>query len=69
MLTKSSSLFFVFARDYYDQWEYWDDKVKMIDVKWIDCGHMEFMEEGQRDEGLIKGLLETVKLLKEIKEE
>ena len=66
MLTKSSSLFFVFSRDYYDDHEFWEDKVKIVDLKWIDCGHMEMLEEGVKDEGLIKGVKETIKLIREI---
>lgn len=69
MKTTSSSLFFVFARDYYDNWEYWEDKIKIVDVKWIDFGHMEELQVGEIDEGLIKGLNETIGLIKEIMEE
>ena len=46
MITKSSSLFFVFSRDYYDDYEYWEKKLKIVDIKWIDFGHMERMEPG-----------------------
>ena len=69
MITKSSSLFFVFSRDYYDDYEYWEKKLKIVDIKWIDFGHMERLEPGQRDTGLIHGLSEVVKLLNEIMNE
>ena len=52
-----SSLFFSFARDYYEEWETYDDKIKIVDVHLIDMCHMElFKDDTERDWGFIKGL-------------
>lgn len=59
-----SSLFFTFARDYYDESEKHEDKIKIIDVTLIDMCHMDVSEE--RDWGFIKGINECVKLMETI---
>lgn len=46
METKSASLFFVFSRDYYDDYQHWESKLKIVDVRWIDFGFMTILEEG-----------------------
>lgn len=52
-----SSLFFTFARDYYDTAEEIHDKIKVADVKLIDMCHMELLKEPtDKDWGFIKGL-------------
>ncbi|CDW79208.1 UNKNOWN [Stylonychia lemnae] len=62
-----SSLFFTFARDYYDEYELYDSQLKIVDVNLIDMCHMELMEKTEdKDWGFIKGLEETIKLLKDI---
>jgi hypothetical protein len=54
---KGSSLFFTFARDYFDEWQQYDDTLKIVDVKLIDMCHMELLKEDtDRDWGFIKGL-------------
>jgi len=65
---KGSSLFFTFARDEFDSHEYWDNLIKIVDARFIDFGHMEEMEVGERDEGFIYGLSEAIRLLQEIKD-
>ena len=64
-----SSLFFVGARDYYDEADKYDGDIKIVNVTLIDFCHMELFKEGEtpkKDCGFIKGIEETVKLLKEI---
>ncbi len=49
-----SSLFFVCARDYYDEHEMYDDKLTIVSVSLIDLCHMEpFQNSSERDDGFI----------------
>jgi len=59
-----SSLFFTFARDYYDESDKYEEKLKIIDVTLIDMCHMDISDE--RDWGFIKGINECVKLMESI---
>lgn len=59
-----SSLFFTFARDYYDETEDVQSTVKLVDVTLIDMCHMEITEE--RDEGFLTGINECLKLMESI---
>eukprot|EP00347_Sterkiella_histriomuscorum_P018448 403345474 len=67
-----SSLFFTFARDYYEKAEEYDKELHIARVKLIDLCHVEHFneeEEEQKDEGFILGVQNTIKMLNEIIDE
>ncbi|CDW88793.1 UNKNOWN [Stylonychia lemnae] len=62
-----SSLFFTFARDYYEQAEIFDNKLHIVRVKLIDLCHVEHLEDlDDKDDGFLKGTFELLRLLNEI---
>ena len=59
-------MFFVFARDEFDSYKHWQNKINIVDVKLIDFGNMDIIEVEERDTGYIHGLKEVIRLLNDM---
>eukprot|EP00347_Sterkiella_histriomuscorum_P016458 403353099 len=67
---KGSSLFFTFARDYFDNFQDYESQLQIVDVHLIDMCHMDIIaDEKERDWGFIKGLEETILLLENLQQQ
>ena len=65
VVIKGSSLFFTFARDHFDDYKLFANRIRIVDVHWIDYCHMEVVENPPErgDRGFIKGLDTVLEIL------